>query len=570
MMVYNSYIIVRILYDLMNLIIKGENVMAKRPKGIFMDVPDFKTMREIIEYGHENGKDKKQYIYLETAKKERIKTFNEVWYDTTGLGQYLYKHGMSGKKVAILSDNSYYWIACFYSCLTGKYTAIPIDAKLMDEDIIDIMVRSKCDAIYYSDDFAGTIEKMKKAEGVCVSLYMKISDFYDLIAEGHADLEAGNKNYLDEIPTPDDIASIVFTSGTTGKSKGVMLSHRNITASAVASAKVIQGDHAIGFLPMNHTFAWASALFLSNVFIGWGYICRSLKDIPNDMKKYHPQNIAGVPLLIETIYKTVWRTAEKNGQADKLRKGLKISNFLLKFGIDVRRKLFKQVIDGVGGELEYLVIGGAYLDPKYEKGMNDFGIQIFNAYGTTECSPGVTISTFQDHKVGSCGKPMLCCEVKIHEPDEDGVGEIWVKGDNVMVGYYEDPEATASVFEGDWFKTGDYGYFDDEGFLFYMGRKKNLIVLSNGKNVSPEELEDKVMCNIEYVKEVMVYDEDNFITGEFYLDEDLCPDAKERIKADITELNRSLPTYKRILKVKTRDTEFPKTTTLKIKRTYKD
>ena len=546
--------------------------MAKKkfPKGVFMEIPEFKTAREFIEYGHEHGGDNKQYIYMETAKTTRTKSFNEVWYDTVGLGQFLFKHGMDGKKVAILSENSYYWIICFYSILTGNNTSIPMDAKLMDDDIIEIMVRSGCDAIYYSKDFAGTIEKMKANEDVKIQLYMKIEDFYDMIAEGHADLDAGNESYLDHPPTPDTIAAIVYTSGTTGRSKGVMLSHKNVSASVVASLSVLQSNHAIGFLPMNHTFAWASALFSSNVMIGWGYICRSLKDIPNDMKTYHPQNIAGVPLLVETIYKSIWRTAEKNGQADKLRKGLKLSNALRKIGIDKRRKIFKTIIDALGGELEYLVVGGAYLDPKIEKGMSDFGIEILTGYGTTECSPGITLSTLQDHKMGSCGKPMKCCEVIIHEPDEEGVGEIWVKGDNVMVGYYDDPEATASTFEGEWYKTGDYGRFDKDGYLFYVGRKKNLIVLSNGKNVSPEEIEDKIMITIPYVKEVVVSDEDDMIVAEFFLDEEAQPDAKERIKADVTELNRQLPVYKRILRVKTRDTEFPKTTSLKIKRVYKD
>ena len=542
----------------------------KYPKGIFMDVPEYKTAREFIEYGHVHGGDQKQYIYMETAKNTRTKSFNEVWYDATGLGQFLYKHGMAEKKVAILSDNSYYWIICFYSILTGRNTAIPLDAKLMDDDIIDIMVRSQCDAIYYSKDFAGTIEKMKKTDGVNISLYMKIEDFYDMIAEGHASLDAGEDSYLDHPPTPDTLAAIVYTSGTTGRSKGVMLSHRNVSASVVASLRVLQSTHGIGFLPMNHTFAWASALFSSNVMTGWGYICRSLKDIPNDIITYHPHQIAGVPLLVETIYKTIWRKAEKSGQAEKLRKGIKLSNALRKIGIDRRRKIFKTIIDGLGGDLEYLVVGGAYLDPKIEKGMSDFGIEILTGYGTTECSPGITLSTLQDHKLRSCGKPMACCEVKIHEPDEEGVGEIWVKGDNVMVGYYDDPEATASVFEDGWYKTGDYGRFDKDGFLFYVGRKKNLIVLSNGKNVSPEEIEDKIMITIPYVKEVVVSDEDNMITAEFYLDTDAQPDAKERIKEDVTALNRTLPTYKRILKVKTRDTEFPKTTTLKIKRVYKD
>lgn len=538
----------------------------------FKDFPDFKTVREMIENGHKgkDGGDNVQYIYKE-KRQEKRKSYNEVWHDTVGLGQYLYKLGLEGKKIAILSENSYKWIACFYSIITGKFICLPLDAKLMDDDLVEIMIRSKCDAIYYTRDFDSAIEKMKNNENVVIEHYIKMEDFDSLVAEGHADLENGSASYLDNPPMPDDIATIVFTSGTTGKSKGVMLSHKNICASAVASARVIQGDHAIGFLPMNHTFAWASALFLSNVFHAWGYICPSLKTISDDIKNYHPENMAGVPLLVETIYKTIWRTAEKNGKAEKLRKGIKISNFLLKFGIDKRRKLFKDVIDGVGGELDYIVIGGAYLDPKYAQGMEELGIPILGAYGTTECSPGITISTLEEHKVGSCGKPMLCCEVKINNPDEDGVGEIFVKGDNVMVGYYEDPEATASVFEDGWFKTGDYGFFDEDGYLFFVGRKKNLIVLSNGKNVAPEELEDKLTSKIEYIKEVLVYEDDtDIIAAEFFLDEEACPDAKERIKADVDAVNKELPTYKRIRKVTTRDSEFEKTTTLKIKRKYKD
>lgn len=536
----------------------------------WIEIPELKTVRELIENGHNHpkGGDNVQYIYSE-KKKEKKKTFNEVWHDAVGLGQYLYKNGMHEKKVAILSENSYYWIACFYAIMSGRYITIPLDAKLMDDDLVDIMKRSQCDAIFYTREFESAIEKMKADEGVNLSLYIKIEDFDKTVAEGHADIEAGNKCYLDFKPEPEDLATIVFTSGTTGKSKGVMLTHKNIMSSAIASAKELQGQHAIGFLPMNHLFAWASALLLSNIFHVWGYICPSLKTIADDIKKYSPQNIAGVPLLVETIYKSIWRKAEQSGRADKLRKGLKISRFLLKLGIDVRRKLFKQVIDGLGGELDYIVIGGAYLDPKYENGMEEFGIPIFGAYGTTECSPAVTMSTFDHHKTGSCGKPMLCCEVKINNPDEDGVGEIYVKGENVFIGYYEDPEATASVFDGEWFKTGDFGYFDEEGYLFFVGRKKNLIVLSNGKNVAPEEIEDKLKVEIEYIHEVMVYEDDqDVLAAEFFLNTEEFPDAKERIDADVKRVNQLLPVYKRIRKVVVRDKEFEKTTTLKIKRKY--
>ncbi len=256
------------------------------------------------------------------------------------------------------------------------------------------------------------------------------------------------------------------------------------------------------------------------------------------------------------------------GKEELLKKGLKISNFLMKFGIDIRRKIFGMVIDNLGGNLDMIICGGAYLDPKYEKGLYDLGIDVFNGYGLTECSPVITCNHPGKFKFGSVGTPLDCCEIKIHEPDEDGVGEVYVRGDNVMVGYYGEPEATAQAFDGGWFKTGDYGRIDKDGFLFMVGRKKNLIVLSNGKNVSPEELEEKLMTAIPYIKEVLVYEEDRKIVGEFFLNEEDYPDAKKTLKADVNEFNARMPIFKRINKVRTRDDEFPKTTTLKIVRKY--
>jgi long-chain acyl-CoA synthetase len=240
----------------------------------------------------------------------------------------------------------------------------------------------------------------------------------------------------------------------------------------------------------------------------------------------------------------------------------------MKLGIDKRREIFKTIHESLGGNLSMIICGGAWLDPKYEKGMHDFGIDIFNGYGLTECSPSVTCNRPDKFRFGSVGTPLDCCEVKINNPDEEGVGEIYVRGTNVMVGYYIDPEATAEVFDGEWFKTGDHGRIDEDGFLFIEGRKKNLICLSNGKNVSPEELEDK-LSRIDYVKEVLVYDEDQKIVAEFFLDESEYPDARERIKADVNDFNRKMPFFKNVNKIKIRDEEFPKTTTLKIVRNYK-
>lgn len=533
------------------------------------EFPDMNTVKDIVLFGGKTGGNKRQYSFYNFEGEVETKTFAQVNYDLTGLGQYLYKLGLRGKKVAILSENSYYWVACYYSVITGKMTAVPLDPKLPDADIVDIMVRSGCNAVYYSSDFVSTVELMKKTEGVAVEHYIKIEDFYSLIEEGHNELKKGAENYLDDEVLPSDLAFIVYTSGTTGKSKGVMLSQENVASDCVASCRVMVGGPAIGFLPLHHAFSWVSALFSGNLLTEWGFICRSLKDIQKDLQTYHPQNFSAVPLAVETIYKKIWFTAKKEGREELLKKGLKISNFLMKLGIDRRRKIFSQVIDGLGGNLELIVCGGAYLDEKYEKGMAEFGIQIINGYGITECSPAVTCNRLDNYKPGSVGLPLPCNEIKIKDPDEDGIGEICVRGKNVMMGYYNEPEATAEVFDGDWFLTGDYGYIDEDGFLFYRGRKKNLIVLSNGKNVSPEEIEDK-LSTIDYVKEVVVDDEDGFITAEFFLNTVDTPDAKERIRSDVNAINRKMPKYKQVTRVKTRDTEFPKTTTLKILRNYKN
>ena len=538
--------------------------MKKKIK--YAEFPDMNTVKDIVIFGGKKGADKPQYTFYNFDGEIEMKTFAQVNYDLTGLGQYLYKLGLRGKKVAILSENSYYWIACYFSIITGKITAVPMDPKLPDDDIIDIMIRSGCNAIYYSEDFKDTVEKMKKTDGVVIEQYIKIEDFYSMVEEGHNEVKNGVESYLEDEVLPSDLAFLVYTSGTTGKSKGVMLSQKNVAVDAIATCRAMTADRTVAFLPFNHTFSWASALFACLLLSKWGYICSNLRNLQKDMYAYHPQHITAVPLAVETIYKKIWFTARKQGKEEKLKKGIKLSNALMKIGIDVRRKLFKEVLDNLGGDLEMIICGGASLDTKYEKGLYELGIQIINGYGATECSPIITCNRLSNYKLGSAGYALECNDIMIKDPDEEGIGEVYARGSNVMMGYYDEPEATAEAFDGDWFKTGDYGYMDKDGFLFLRGRKKNLIVLSNGKNVSPEEIEDKLLT-VDYIKEVVVYEENGAITAEFFLDENE-PDAKDRLKKDVRAINMQLPTYKQVTKTKIRDTEFPKTTTLKIKRKY--
>lgn len=533
-----------------------------------IDVPDYKTLKEIIVHGTEMGGDKKMLVYLDKNKVEHTKTYNDEWHDMSEMATYYYLHGLCGKKkIAIISENTYEWICSYYATLISGNISVPMDCKLPAEDLGDQLIRCECDALVYSKKYASAVEEFKKNPEMPVKEYFCTSDFDEYLKEGREQLDKGYTAAVDAEVKPDDLACIVYTSGTTGKSKGVMLTHYNIASNCASSCRIMSGKHAIGFLPLNHTYAWVSALFSTYIVTEWGYLCDSIKDIQGDLKKYHPYNFSAVPLVVETIYDRIWKTARRMGREDILKKGLKISNALMKIGIDKRRKIFKQVLDNLGGNLDMIICGGANLDPKYEKGMREFGIDVYNGYGVTECSPAVTCNRPGKYKPGSVGVPMDCCEIKINNPDEEGVGEIFVKGANVMLGYYNEPEATAAAFDGEWYKTGDYGYIDSDGFLFIRGREKNLIILSNGKNVSPEELEDK-LSRIEYVKEVLVYEEKGFITAELFLNEEDYPDARQRIKGDIDAFNRKMPLFKNIAKFKLRDDEFPKTTTLKIVRKY--
>lgn len=532
--------------------------------------PEFETVKEIVVKGVEKGGDKRQYVFLDQHTKEECeRSFNQTWAEIRAIGSLFFGRGLNGgKKIAIIGENCFEWMIVYYATLVGGNITVPMDCKLPAEDLADQLIRCDCDALVYTKKFASMAEDFKNDSSIPAMQYFDISkDYNELIKEGNEVIANGDLSFENAEVKPEDLACIAYTSGTTAKSKGVMLTHKNIASNCSSACRAHTGRHAIGFLPLNHTYAWVSALFSSYILTEWGYLCDGIGNIQGDLKKYQPYNFSGVPLVVETIYDRIWKTARKTGREDILKKGLKISNTLMKLGIDRRRKIFKTIIDNLGGNLNMIVCGGANLDPKYEKGMHDFGIEIYNGYGMTECSPAITCNRPGKTKFGSVGVPLDCCEIKINNPDEEGVGEIYVKGTNVMVGYYNEPEATAAAFDGEWFKTGDHGRIDEDGFLFIVGRKKNLICLSNGKNVSPEELEDK-LSRIDYVKEVLVYEENKKIVAEFFLNEEDYPDARAKLKGDVDEFNRNMPIFKNVNKIKIRDDEFPKTTTLKIARKY--
>ena len=537
-----------------------------------IDVPDYKTLKEIIVHGTEMGGDKKMLVYLDKNKAEHTKTYNDEWKDMSEMATCYYLDGLTGKKkIAIISENCYEWICGYYASLISGNISVPMDCKLPAEDLEDQLIRCECDALIYSDKYAAMVEKFKQNPAMTVKVYYCTSDFDEYLKKGRDELAKGNTAAVDAEVKPDDLACIVYTSGTTGKSKGVMLTHGNLASVVTSSCKCFQGGNSVGFLPLNHTFSWVATIFAAFIIITYGYICVDIKNLVKDFQTHHPQNFSGVPLVVETIYKRVWKTARKTGREEVLKKGIKISRFLMKFGIDVRRKLFAQVHEQLGGNLKYIIVGGAALDPEYEQGLYDLGIQVLNGYGITECSPAVTTNTMENHKSGSVGRPLPCNEIKINDPDEDGVGEIYVRGSNVMRGYYKDPEATAAAFDNGWFKTGDYGRIDEDGFLFFVGRKKNLIITNNGKNVSPEELEDKLSQRCHAIHEILVSQEGNKIVAEVYpYYEEYGKDADQLVKDAVDQFNRDMPRWKNIDRLEFRSEEFPKTTTLKIRRNYKE
>lgn len=530
----------------------------------YYTMPDVKTVKALTAYGNRHFADNKLADFY-SGKSLRSKTYGEFDRDTKAFGSYLFNEGFVNCKIALIGENSYNWFMSFISILNGANVCIPLDREMPAADLITFIKECQCKAVIYSDSYSDKIEQFKQDDFCATCSYIPMSDIPRCLFIGEDLLDAGYTQYLDADVKPDDLACVVFTSGTTGKSKGVMLTHENLTADVVSTCECACGSNTVVVLPFNHTFSWASSLFAAFLVGASMYICPNLKNIVADFKKYAPENFSAVPLVIEKIYNTIWDTAKKQGRDKLLARMISVSNALLKRGIDIRRTLFKSIIDNLGGNLRTIICGGAALDPVYQKGLYDLGITVINGYGITECSPVVTVNRNGYFRLGSCGQALPCNSVKINDPDRDGVGEVYVKGSNVMKGYFNDPEETEKAFDHGWFKTGDYGRLDNDGFLYITGRKKNLIILSNGENVSPEEIEEK-LSRLPFVNEVVVYDENNAITVEFYPDAENYENYKLLITQAVSSYNEGAPTYKHISKIKYRDTEFPKTTTLKIKR----
>jgi long-chain acyl-CoA synthetase len=547
-----------------------------------------RDLRELVQRSAEEYGDRTAFQEIDPHGEVRSYSFRQLRDDVAALGTALLSRGVAGRHVAIVGEGCYAYVLGYLAVVTAGAVVVPLDRELTTDELVHLVRKSDADLLLYGASLADDVPAIAHD---CPRLTATIAlDPYangrertglglpELLRGGRDLLASGDTAYASVDLDPDAVCAILFTSGTTGANKGVMLSQRNITA-------VIHGAYSLhrlrpvsmSVLPINHSYEFN--LHVLGAIFGGITLCfnDSVKHVRENLERFHPEMTLMVPMIVEALYKNIWHEAEKNHLATHLRYGIWLSNTLRRVGVDLRRYYFKPVVDSLGGNLRMIICGGAPLRPEVVKGMSDLGIEVFNGYGITECAPLISSNCALANIPGSVGVLIPGVSVRIDAPDVEGNGEIQVTGDNVMLGYYEDPDATAKSFTDDgWFRTGDLGHLGRRGSLVVTGRQKNLIILPNGKNVQPEELEEHLMASIDYLKEVVVHastDEAGVeqITATAFLDvtfvEGLGLDeAGARFRADVARHNQKLAGYKQIHRTQVRDCEFAKTSTKKIKR----
>ena len=558
-----------------------ESVNCKNIKEIVYN--SAKKFAENVAFVIKHKNEKKEVSYESITYKKLLQDVNEF-------GTKLYDMGLKNKRVAIVGRNRYEWVVAHLSNLLGGIVSIPLDKELQVDELESCLERSKADVIVFDEKYIDNIEKIKQngktnlQEYVCMTEQEGYKNFWTLKKEGAEILKNGNNEYVNCEIDNDKMAILLFTSGTTSKSKAVMLSNTNIASNVYAMLLVEDmrpTDNNLAFLPFHHIFGSTEMIVMLACGLATAFP-DGLRYVAQNLKEYKVSVFVGVPLLIEAIYKKIEQGIEKQGKAKLVNSTIKLSNFLLKvFHIDIRRKLFKTILNELGGHMRFIISGGAPLDKKVAKRFNELGIDLVQGYGLTETSPVIAAENYKKVKYGSIGVPMDNVDIEFENKDENGIGELKVKGPNVMLGYYENPEATKEVLKNGWFYTGDLGYIDKQGYIFITGRKKDMIVLKNGKKVFPEELE--VLINrLEEVKECMVFGmpdnkdkNDVKLTVKVVYDTNIIETKYPNIEKEelekiiwekIKEINKTFPPYKYIKNMILTDKELIKTTTKKIKR----
>ena len=558
----------------------------------YFEATEFQNIKEIL---YNSAK-----VYAENVafvikhKNDKDITYEDITYkklleDINAFGTKLYEMGFKNKRIAVVGRNRYEWVVAHLANVLGGIVSVPLDKELQVDELESCLVRSKADVVVFDEKYIDNIKEIEKRENtnlkeyICMSKQDEYKDFWTLKEQGEKLISQKRRDFINAKIDKDKMSILLFTSGTTSKSKAVMLSQKNIASNVYAMLlveKFLPTDVNLAFLPFHHIFGSTEMIVMLASGVKTAFP-DGLRYVAQNLKEYKVSLFVGVPLLVEAIYKNIEKEVEKQGKTKLINTAKKISSFLLKLHIDVRKKLFKQVLDALGGHMRFIISGGAPLDKRVAKGFNDLGIELVQGYGLTETSPVIAAENYVKKKSGSIGFPMDNVEVEIVDKDENGIGELRVKGPNVMLGYYENEEETQRVIRDGWLYTGDLGYFDEEGFLFLTGRKKDMIVLKNGKKVFPEELE--ILINrIDLVEECIVYgmpDEkdknDVKLSVKIVYNKEVAkekyPDATEEdlkkiIWEKIKEINKTFPPYKYIKNMILTDEELIKTTTKKVKR----
>ena len=551
---------------------------------------EFTDMRDLLRNSADKYGDKTAYItkikgphkevnYINTTYKSLLRQVEE-------LGTALIDLGLKGERIAILGENSFHWCLAWLAVPCGVGVVVPLDKGLQPEELQSLIKRSNAKAVFADSKFFDVLTDIKGSGETNLSMIFGLDkapegsmDVGEIMARGAELLESGDRTYVEAEIDREVMSYLLFTSGTTQAAKGVMLSHKNLMSVNYGmnlEEYFVHDDVCMLFLPLHHIFGSQGMV----TFLSQGItcvFCDGLKYISANFKEYGVSVMMVVPLLLESVYKKIMKGVEKQGKTATLAKGMKICAASEKVGIYLRRKVFKSIIDQLGGRMRFFISGAAPLDPVVAKGLNDLGILTVSGYGLTETAPTIASETYRYVKAGSVGKPLTNLEVKIENPDESGIGELVVKGDGVMLGYYDDQAATDEVLETEgWFHTGDRAYIDGEGYVFICGRKKNVIVLKNGKNVFPEEIEELVN-RLPYVSESMLFPRQRnndlslwlkVVYDKEYLDENnvTVSDIEEMFKKDLDEINASMPSYKSVNSFYISGNPTIKTTTAKTKR----
>ena len=554
-----------------------------------------KDLRDLLNYAAAQYGSGAAYLYKEKVGGDYIPiSFQQFREDVYSLGTALLAAGYRDKHIAVIGENRYEWIVTYFAVACGLGVIVPLDKELPVQEVSALAGRADISAIIYSAKVGTKVrEALEGMEGVQLICMDLPSDEEDVLSwramktKGEAMRAVGIDNYAQLPVDPEKFSTLIFTSGTTGLAKGVMLCQRNLAYDVSALYEYVELDRfkdrkvCLSILPMHHTFEFTATVLGSLHQGGTVAFCEGLKYITKNMEQAKITYLIAVPLIFENMHSKIWKQAEKAGKADKMRKAIKMVRALSHIDKKVQKRtarLFKDVHNAMGGSVKLFIVGGAASDPNVIRNYISMGINMVQGYGMTECSPIICLNPDYASKPASVGLPLPGMEVYIDDPDTDRIGEIVCKGPAVMLGYYKDEEETAKVLSEDgWLHTGDYGYIDKDGYVYITGRKKNVIVTKNGKNIFPEEVEYYLLKS-PYIQEVIVRGEEDkqdlVVTAEIFPDRDALADAgnpegdalQALIKKEIDKCNDQMPLYKRVKRFTLRDTEFEKTTTKKIKR----